>query len=365
MNLLTRLETLPDPRKDINVKHDLVDVIFLTLAAVLSGATGWKSIQEFGDMQLAWLREHRKFEQGIPRRHCIANIIKALDTEVLLQAVFGWLNERREAEGKSVIALDGKTMRGAWRKDSSTALHVVSAFDVGKGIALYQDSSNSKGTEQEVARRVIDALTLDDAVVTLDALHCQTGTMNKVKKKKGDFVIQLKGNQPTLFEAVKTCFEAQYDDANLATFEQSNQGHGRKETRTVMHLPASYLPESLQKKWPHIHSLIEVASERQIGDVRSCCSRWYVSSLPVDAQHVASIVRDHWAVENNLHWLLDVVFREDELKVSDPTGAKHLALFNRAALGIIKQHQGKKDSLAAKRRAAAWSADFRTELLFG
>ena len=191
------------------------------------------------------------------------------------------------------------------------------------------------------------------------------GTMTAINKKQGAFVIQLKGNQPTLFEAVKACFKAQYDNEKLQTFEQSNQGHGRKETRTVMQLPASELAASLQTKWPHIHTLIEVASERQVGKMNSCCSRWYVSTLPIDAERAAGIVRDHWAVENNLHWLLDVVFREDELKVSDPKGAKHLAIFNRAALGIIKQHQGKKDSLAAKRRAAAWNAEFRTELLIG
>lgn len=254
----------------------------------------------------------------------------------------------------------------AWRKDCSEALHVVSAFDVGQGIALYQDSSNSRGSEQEVARRVIDALTLEDAVVTLDALHCQKETMAKVKKqKKGDFVIQLKSNQPSLYEAVQACFASQYERPDLATFEQCNEGHGRKEKRTVMQISASELPKELQKKWPHIHSLIEVASERQVDNVSRCCSRWYVSSLPIDAEAAASIVRNHWAVENNLHWVLDVVFREDELKVSDPTGAKHLALFNRAALGIIKQHQGKKDSLAAKRRAAGWSGEFRKELLFG
>ncbi len=364
MSLITHLENITDHRHDINLKHNLVDVIFLTLSAVLSGATGWKFIQEFGDSQLTWLRLHREFEHGIPRRHCIANIIKALDTDVLLQAVFGWINERREHEGKKVIALDGKTMRGAWRKDCSQALHVVSAFDVGRGIALYQDTSNSKGTEGEVARQVIDAMALENAIVTLDALHCQTPTMEKVVKGKGDFVIQLKGNQPNLSEYVQDCFARQYDNPELATFEQVNSGHGRQERRTVMQLDAN-LPKELKQKWPHIRSIIEVASERTVKKVNACSSRWYVSSLPINAEQAANIVRDHWAVENQLHWVLDVVFREDELKIIDPTGAAHIALFNRACLGVIKQHEGKKDSMAAKRRAAAWSSDFRTELLFG
>ncbi|WP_188503296.1 ISAs1 family transposase, partial [Lacimicrobium alkaliphilum] len=354
-----------DPRSDTNKQHNLVDVVFLVLSAVLSGADGWKAIQDFGDLQLAWLRQYRPFTKGIPRRHCIANIIKALDSQLLLQAVFGWINERREQEGKPVIAMDGKTMRGAWSGDVTKALHVISAFDVGRGIALYQECTDSKGKEVEVARQIIDALALDGAIVTLDALHCQTETMSGIAKGKGDFVIQLKGNQPGLLEHVQSCFAEHYDDARLDTYEQGNQGHGRSEQRTIMRLEAD-LPKALRKKWPHIHTVIEVVSERTTEQGTSYVSRWYVSSLrDTSAEELAGIIRGHWAIENNLHWVLDVAFREDSLKVSDPTGAKHLALFNRAGLSIIKQHRGKKDSIAAKRRGASWSGEFRAELLFG
>lgn len=178
------------------------------------------------------------------------------------------------------------------------------------------------------------------------------------------FVIQLKSNKPTLFDAVKTAFSEVYTQSELATFEQSNTGHGRKERRTVMQIDAELSPE-LKKKWPYITSLIEVASELTVEGRTSYSSRWYVSSLPINAETAANTIREHWGVENQLHWVLDVVFREDALKVSDPNGAKHLALFNRAALSAIRQHQGKKDSLAGKRRRAGWSSTFRSELLFG
>lgn len=363
-DLFHYLETIPDPRADINKKHNLIDVVFLTLCAVLSGASGWKSIQEFGEEQLDWLREYRAFENGIPRRHCIANIIKALESDLLIQAVFSWINQRREKEGKSIIALDGKTMRRAWDDDIQKALHVVSAFDVGKGITLFQGDSDKKGKEAEVTRKIFDTLTLDNAIVTLDALHCQIATMKKIISKKGDFVIQLKKNQPRLLEAVQSAFSDHYEDPELATFEQKNKGHGRKECRRVMQIDADLTPD-LRKKWPHIKTLIEVAVERTVGGATSCSSRWYVSSLPVDVELVSGIVREHWSIENNLHWVLDVVFREDELNVSDPDGARHLAMFNRAALSVLKQHTGKKDSMAGKRRRAAWSPSFRSELLFG
>lgn len=364
MSLFNHLNNIDDPRSDTNKRHDLVDVIFLTLTAVLSGAEGWKAIQMFGETQLDWLRQYRAFEQGIPRRHCIANIIKALDTTLLLQAVFGWINERREYEGKPIIALDGKTMRGAWSKDVNKALHVISAFDVGRGIALYQDCTDSKGKEAEVTRHVLDALELKGAIVTMDALHCQADTMTEVVKGKGDFVIQLKGNQPNLQQHVQSEFSAHYDAPELNSFEQTNKGHGRTERRHVMVLEAA-LPNELKKKWPHIRTLIEVACERTTEQGTTCASRWYVSSMASDAEEMTGIIRGHWAIENSLHWVLDVTFREDALKVSDPTGAKHLALFNRACLGLVKQHQGLQDSMAGKRRRAAWSAEFRTELVFG
>ncbi|TCN76283.1 ISAs1 family transposase [Shewanella fodinae] len=364
MTLLKHLEIITDPRKDINIKHNLIDVVFLTLSASLSGATGWKSIEQFGTHQLDWLRLYRPFEHGIPRRHCIANIIKSLDSELLLQAIFGWLNDKRQLTGKPIIALDGKTMRRAWADDIHKELHVVSAFDVKTGMALYLDAADKKGHEAAVARDIIDALALDNAVVTLDALHCQKTTMSKIIGKNGDFVIQIKGNQPTLLEAVKAEFATRYDSPELAMFEQTNTGHGRKERRRVMQIAGHLLPE-LSEKWPHIKTLIEVASERTVGAKTACSSHWYASSLPVNAAELADIIREHWAIENQLHWVLDVVFREDELNVSDPDGAKHLALFNRAALSVIKQHRGKKDSLVGKRQSAAWAPNFRSELLFG
>ncbi len=152
MSIFKQLATIPDTRSDINKKHDLVDVIFLTFAAVLSGADGWKAIQQFGEAQLDWLQQYRVFANGIPRRHCIANIIRALDSEALMAALLQWINERRERAGKPVIALDGKTLRRSWDKDVHKALHVVSAYDVDSGIALYQKATNSKGKETGLAR---------------------------------------------------------------------------------------------------------------------------------------------------------------------------------------------------------------------
>ncbi|WP_462156296.1 ISAs1 family transposase [Pseudoalteromonas piscicida] len=365
MSIITHLEWIENPRTDVNIKHNLVDVLFLTLSAVLSGADGWKSIQEFGELQLDWLRQHRPFEHGIPKRHCIANIIKALNTDALLKALLDWINSRREEAQKPHIAIDGKVLRGCWKDNVYNALNVVSAFDVDNGLALYQQAAKNKGQEGQIARDIIDILACKGCIVTLDALHCQTKTLESIVKNKGDFIIQVKANQRNLHDAIAEHFKTHYDSMGSHEEAQSNcNAHGRGESRLVMQLPIK-LPQKLKEKWPHVKTVIEVARGRKLGDKTSYTSHFYVSSLAVEPELVAKAIREHWHIENRLHWVLDVVFKEDKLKVADPDGAAHIALFNRVCLNIIRQHQSKKDSLAAKRRGAAWNGDFRTELLFG
>ena len=363
MSIFSYLSVIPDPRKDVNIKHNLFDVLLLVLAAVLSGAHGWKDIQVFGDSQLEWLRRYRAFENGIPRRHCIAKIISMLDTDLLIQALLGWINERRQLDGKPVVAIDGKTMKRAWGDDIYKALHVVTAYDVENGITLYQEASDSKGNEGEIARNIIDMLSLKGCVVTMDALHCQKETMTRIVKQQGDFVIQLKANQGKLFQHVQEAFAARYNDPQLPEYVEESKGHGRSEVRRVMQINAE-LPAELRAKWPYIKSLIEIGSERTVNDKTSCDARWYLSSLEVEPESIAHIIRSHWGIENQLHWVLDVVFREDELAISNAAGAAHIALINKVALALLKQHKFK-DSIASKRRRAGWNTEFRAELFFG
>jgi predicted transposase YbfD/YdcC len=334
------------------------------LSAVLSGASGWKSIQQFGEEQIDWLKQHRAFDNGIPRRHCTANIVKALDSEQLLLALMNWINETRASTGKQVLALDGKTMRSAWSKDVQTALHVVSAFDVDNGLALYQDVTDRKGKEPEVVRSILKVLQLKDKVITLDALHCQSETMNAIKAGKGDFMIQLKGNRRELNDAVKALFEGGNQVQKQDVFEEKSSGHGRQEYRKVTQMEARFHSE-LKKKWLHIKSVLEVEAKRSVNEKETASTRYFVSYLAINAEEAAKMIRAHWAIENKLHWVPDVVFREDELNVKVPDGAKHLAIFDRAALNVIKQHKRVKDSMAALRRKATWNPSFRSELIMG
>ena len=300
MNIFNCLSVIQDPRKDVNIKHNLFDVLFLVLAAVLSGAHGWKDIQVFCDAQLEWLRKYRTFENGIPRRHCIAKIISMLDTDLLVQALLGWINDRSQLDRKPVVAIDGKTMKRAWGDDIYKALHVVTAYDVKNGITLYQKASDCKGKEREIARNIIDMLSLKGCVVTMDALHCQKETMAQIVKQRGDFVIQLKANQGKLFQYVQQAFAARYNDPQLPEYVEKSKGHGRIEVRRVVQIGA-ILPAELSRQWPHIKSLIEIGNERTLDGKTSCDARWYLSSLEVEPESIAHIIRSHWGIENQLH----------------------------------------------------------------
>ncbi|MBC8955063.1 ISAs1 family transposase [Xenorhabdus sp. PB62.4] len=364
MSIFNFISKIDDPRSDINKKHELMDVIFLAFAAVLCGASGWKAIQEFGEIQIEWLKKYTRFTHGIPRRHCIANIIKMIEQDALVEAFYDWINQRRVKAGKSLIAIDGKTMRGTCKGTLFEALHVVSAYDVESGVALYHRVAESKGKEGPVARQLIELLALDGAVVTMDALHCQKETLELITQRGGDFIVGVKGNQKSLAEFVKSHFAAHYESHELVEFTEKSRGHGREEFRHVMQISAT-LSEEFQAKWPSIQSVIEVVSERSVkGHPPHRDSRGYVSSLPLDAELAATAIRKHWSVENELHWVLDVTFREDAISLKAPDGAAQMALFNRIALNVIKQNTSIKDSQAAKRRRAMWSAEFRSQLIF-
>nr|WP_320125210.1 ISAs1 family transposase [uncultured Shewanella sp.] len=366
MSLFEHLKLIEDPRSHINLDHDLVDIIFLVLAAIASGCDGWQAIEEFGQENLSWLRKHRDFDKGIPTRHSIARIIKVIDTEILVLTLFSWANSLRETSSKPLIAIDGKTLRGAVNQHGAkNALHLVSAFDTEQGIVLYQQDTQTKGNEIATVQALLHMLDIKDAVVTFDALHCQRETLQQIIKAKGDYVVQVKGNQPLLRQAIEMQFQPHWDNdgVDILSIEEDDKGHGRKEHRTTFQIPAK-LPQALAKKWLSAKSLIAVERQRTHKGVTTINTDYYLSSLPLDVELAAKAVRQHWHIENQQHWVLDVTFREDCSRIGDRENAKKMALFRRIVLNLLEQHP-LKASKPTKIRKAAWNGDFRSEIFFG
>lgn len=235
MAFIDHFTSLEDSRSHINKKHELIDVMFLTVVAILSGAEGWKDIKQFGDSKLSWLRKFRRFENGIPVDDTIARIISAIEPSSLLTCFMSWVNEIREDNGQSIIAFDGKTLRHSFNGDRKMALHSVSAYAVEQGLVLAQCKSKSKKNEVSTVMELIEILELKGSVITADAMHCLKKVASAVDKKGGDYALQVKNNQGKLAREIKAYFHKTYRD-NLQQIEANsititNGGHGRIESR--------------------------------------------------------------------------------------------------------------------------------------
>jgi predicted transposase YbfD/YdcC len=366
MDFLEHFAELEDGRVDINIDHNLLDVVFLTIAAFTCGAEGWKDVQEFGDASLPWLRQFRPFAHGIPRRHTIARIIKALEPDNLLACFVSWVNAVREHKGQPHIAIDGKSLRGSATADGNM-LHLVSAMVVDSGLVIYQKPSEGKGNEIKTVQSLLDVLDIKGACVTLDALHCQTATVAKLVARQADYVVQVKGNQKASQKEIEAYFhKVRRDDGariTTNTREESDKGHGRLEQRRYVCLkPCEWL--SCGDKWCGLARIVEVTRCTQLsnGERREEIS-YYITSLS-DIEQIAARIRGHWAIENRQHYVLDVAYREDDSRVRVGNGPENLALFRRFALNLARQSPVN-DSMKSKLKRAAWNESFRTELLFG
>ena len=229
MSLLTHLATIDDPRRDINKKHELLDILFLTVSAVLSGAEGWKDIKDFGDEKLEWLRRYRPFENGMPVDDTIARVVRALDPEQFNRAFLNWVNEVRQASGQEQIALDGKTLRRSHDGEKDTALHSITAWGHECGLVLAQLKSTGKKNEQASVMAMLDLLQVKGAHITADAMNTQKKIARKIHKKQGDYTLSLKDNHKTLRKEINAYFHKVRRDtpAQIAVYEEVDGGHGR------------------------------------------------------------------------------------------------------------------------------------------
>lgn len=365
MSLLEYLSVVEDTRSDINQKHDLVDIIFLVISAITSGCEGWQDIETYGEHKLHWLRKYRPFLNGIPRRHTIARILRSVVAESLLEALALWINEQRVSHNKPVIAFDGKVLRGSYRNDKKTALQLVTAYDTERGLVLSQRPTETKNGEISVVRQMLDILQVKGSVVTIDALHCQRETLEKIAENKAHVIVQVKNNQPKLKESVVSQFQAVFDARKeKVVTEIKQEHHGRKEERYVFQLKAK-LSDELAKKWPTIRSIIAVERHRIIKGKGTVDTSYYVSSMSPNNKLLGHYIRQHWRIENSQHYVLDVVFKEDGSRITLDGAVENIALFRRFVMNMFKQCECGAPSQRQKLKKAGWSDDYRAQVFFG
>ncbi|MCP1601727.1 putative transposase YbfD/YdcC [Aeromonas caviae] len=264
-----------------------------------------------------------------------------------------------------MIALDGKVLRGAYRHDSAQALQMVTAYDTGNGLVLSQKATPSKKGEIATAQAMLDILNLRGAIVTVDALHCQRETFEKIKEKQAHVVVQVKNNQPRLRQAVQSQFQAVFDahkERAITSFKEAR--HGREEERHVFQLKAKFCQELAEKR-PTIRSIIAVKRHRVIDGKGTVVTSYYISSLSPKNKLLGHYIRQHWRIENSQHYILDVVLREDATSIVMEDAVEHMALFRRFVLNILKQSDCGSPSQRNKLKKAGWNDDYRAQLFFG
>ena len=354
---------LPDPRRSNkgNYIYPLNELLFLTIAGVISGMDGWTAISNFGKIKLDWLRLHFPFEAGIPSHDVLGGLFARIDPNKFNECFIEWINTLSEITKGEVIAFDGKTIRNSdEKKTGKSALHVVSAYATTNRVCLGQYCVDQKSNEITAIPKLLDLLIIKDSIVTIDAMGCQKKIAKKNKEKEADYLLMVKGNHKFLKQQVEATFKQQ---TKIQTDKNHDLGHGRIEIRTCQVTEDLSLIKNIAE-WKGIKSLVKVTSERtdkQRGKY-SKEVRYYISSLTANANRFNQIVRQHWRVENNLHWVLDVVFKEDQSLKKKGYSALNFNMINKVALTLIDKDESKKSKIL-KRQSAALDDNYRAKLL--
>ena len=359
---LRYFEDLPDTRQIGKVRYPLAEILLLCLLAVLAGAETFVDIALFGDRKLGLLRRFRPFAEGTPSHDHLGDILATLDAEAFQRCFVAWVASLTGVAAE-VIAIDGKTVRRS--KGAKAAIHMVSAFAARQRLVLGQVKVAEKANEIVAIPKLLEMLAIEGAIVTIDAMGCQRAIAQKIVDKKADYVLALKGNQGSLCEDVELFAAEQkakgFENTTISRDQTTDGDHGRIETRTttVMH-DIAWLQE--RHDWPGLKGVVMIESIREINDKIERETRFYVTSLVLLANQLGPIIRSHWAVENSLHWVMDMVFRDDECRVRTDHAPANFTTVKHMATNLLRRAPSK-HSLRARRKVAAWDDDFLATLI--
>ncbi|MCK5277971.1 MAG: ISAs1 family transposase [Cyclobacteriaceae bacterium] len=355
---------MTDPRRNLkgNFSYPMEEIMLLVIAAVIASANTWTGIATFGKEQLGWLRQFLPFENGTPSHDTLGDLFAIICPEEFNKCFVKWIQSISKITGQ-IIAVDGKRLRGSYDKaDKKSAIHMVSAFASEQGVCLGQMATDRKSNEITAIPKLLDLLAMKGCTVTIDAMGCQKKIAKKIIDKEADYILAVRENQKELLEQIQKVFRIT-ETKSIST--KYDTGHGRVETRKCSVIDDLCFLDINKKQWKGLNSIVKVESECYIkvsGKAYKEC-RYYISSSSKGADWFSDAVRKHWAIENNLHWVLDVVFKEDESRRRSGNSANNFNIINKIAMALIKQNKGK-DSIAQTRYRATLSSDFREKLIY-
>jgi predicted transposase YbfD/YdcC len=364
VSILEHFQELEDPRVVARCDHKLIDIIAIAICGVICSADTWEDIEAYGKAKEDWLRTFLELPEGIPSHDTFNRVFRFIDPAKFQECFLSWIQSVSNAMNGSVIAIDGKTVRHSYDSaNEKPAIHMISAWAHKNHMVLGQLKVDDKSNEITAIPELLEILDVNGCIVTIDAMGCQKEIAGKIVDGGGDYVLAVKGNQGTLYDDIKLYFDNMEKCKSEYDFHRKvEKGHGRIETRE--HWITSDVEWLDPKgKWKNLSSIGMVRSERLVNKEKSAEIRYYITSREFSAEKFGEVVRSHWGIENSLHWVLDMAFREDESRVRKDNAPENLALLRRIALNLLKQEKTKKRGIAGKRRLAGWDNAYLNKIL--
>lgn len=356
---LCYFDDLEDPRIDRKKLYPLTEILFIVLCGSICGAQSWRDFVTFGEEKLDYLQRFLLFTNGVPSKNTFARVLSSLDPESFKRCFIAWVQSFQLAI-KEVIAIDGKALRKSFDKaNGQSAIHMVSAFASATKLVLGQQKVSDKSNEITAIPKLLDLLELDGKIVSIDAMGTQKKIAKKIRSKNADYVLALKGNHSTLHDDIRLFLSTEIQKTKSSKivdcYEEFDKGHGRIEQRTC------YVSDQLdwleqRTDWTDLKTVAMVESHITAGDKTTTEQRYFISSLPPDAKEIAESIRSHWAIENSLHWVLDVTLREDDSRVRKDNAPENMAMVRHIILNMLQtaKKQFKDMSLKRLQKKAGW-----------